>query len=177
MNEVAEAIGGRAIGMFRPSVERLDRLGVWFQSEYRSLLRFATFVAGDRTAAEDLVQDTFVRLYRASARLEGTTLGAYARATIVNLARSGFRRRAVERAHAISDPPAASGVADVEARDEVWSALLTLSPRQRACIALRYYEDMTERDVAATLGMSVGSVKKHTGRAMTKLRTTLGRQS
>ncbi|MGZ4140302.1 MAG: sigma-70 family RNA polymerase sigma factor, partial [Actinomycetota bacterium] len=59
-------------------------------------------------------------------------------------------------------------------RDEVWRAILTLSPRQRAVIALRYYEDMKEAEVADLLEMSVGSVKKHTDRAMAKLREQLG---
>jgi RNA polymerase sigma-70 factor (sigma-E family) len=159
----------------------METLGAWFATEYEPLLRFAYFVSGDRTAAEDLVQETFVRMYRAGARVDLATARAYARTTVVNLARSGHRRRAVaERAVAartVGPPRDTSSMPDVEARDEMWNALKQLSPRQRACVALRFYEDLSERDIAAALGMSAGSVKKHTDRAMNKLRALLGRRS
>lgn len=164
------------MGMFRPSEQRLERVASWFEGEYPTLLRFAYFVSGDPAGAQDLVQDAFVRLYRAAARIDEATIGAYARTTITNLARSRFRRIATERsghpgARTASHPP------DVEARDEVWRAVLALSPRQRAVVALRFYEDMSERDIATTLGLSAGAVKKHNDRAMQKLRAILGRES
>jgi RNA polymerase sigma-70 factor (sigma-E family) len=176
MNEIAGVLGGRTIGVFAPSSARLEQLGTWFSANHASLLRFAYFVSGSREGAEDLVQDAFVRLYRAGARVDAATMPAYARRTISNLARSGFRRKAVAARHpadrgGVADPP------DLGARDEMWRAILSLSPRQRAVVALRFYEDMSERDIAATLGMSVGSVKKHSDRAMTRLREILGRES
>jgi RNA polymerase sigma-70 factor (sigma-E family) len=174
MNAASEAIRGSPIGIFQPSRERLERLGAWFEAEYSSLLRFAYFVTGDRDVAEDLVQDAFVRIYRAGARVEEESIGAYARRTLVNLSRSRFRRATLERRPLPRDDRAAADPADVLARDDVWRALLTLSPRQRAVVALRYYEDLSERDIAQALEMSVGAVKKQTHRAMTKLRAQLG---
>ena len=170
MNTGEVAIRGARIGIFEPSRERLEQLGVWFEAEYPSLLRFAYFVAGDQAAAEDLVQDAFVRLYRSTGRVGEIGFKAYARKTILNLQRSRFRhssREGITAREASSDPD------DYALRDEVWSALLTLSPQQRAVVALRFYEDMKESEIAATLEMSVGAVKKQTDRAMTKLRERL----
>jgi RNA polymerase sigma-70 factor (sigma-E family) len=172
MNTGELAIGGQRLGVFQPSSERLTQLGAWFHAESPSLLRFAYFVSGDSGTAEDLVQDAFVRLYRSSGRVGDATFKAYARKTILNLARSGFVRSARER-HAF-EAPSHVEPADVGARDEMWAALKTLSPKQRAVVALRYYEDMSESEVAGVLEMSVGSVKKHTDRAMAKLRAQLG---
>jgi RNA polymerase sigma-70 factor (sigma-E family) len=173
MNAAAEAIRGPRIGIFQPSRERLEQLGAWFQAEYPSLLRFAYFVTGDSSAAEDLVQDAFVRIYRAGARVEVHGFRSYARKTIVNLHRSGFRRAA--REHVVPhEDQISSDTGAIVLRDEVWNALLTLSPKQRAVVALRYYEDLKEREIAEALDMSIGSVKKHTDRAMAKLRARLG---
>lgn len=170
-----ERKGRPRIGFLEPSADRLDRLGAWFHAEYPALLRFAYFVCRDPALAQDLVQDAFVRIYRAGGRVDDASFPAYARTTIVNLARSAFRRRARERGSAA--PEGTVEQPDVGARDEIWRAMRELSPRQRAVIALRYYEDLSEKDTAAALGMSAGSVKQHTDRAMTKLRAILGRQS
>jgi RNA polymerase sigma-70 factor (sigma-E family) len=173
MNTGELAIRGPRIGIFEPSRSRLEQLGLWFETEYPGLLRFAYFVSGDTAVAEDLVQDAFVRIYRAGGRVEREGFHTYARKTIVNLHRSRFRRAARERA-VRPDEAVSSDTAAYALRDEMWNAIQTLSPRQRAVIALRFYEDLKERDVAAVLGMSVGSVKKHADRAMTKLREQLG---
>ncbi len=172
MNTGELAIRGPLLGVFQPSRERMAQLGAWFHAEYPSLLRFAYFVSGDSGTAEDLVQDAFVRLYRSSGRVGDATFKAYARKTILNLARTGFMRSARER-HTFESPAAADHF-DVDTRDEMWNTLKTLSPKQRAVVALRFYEDMSEADVAGVLEMSVGSVKKHTDRAMAKLRAQLG---
>jgi RNA polymerase sigma-70 factor (sigma-E family) len=161
------------LGVFEPSRERLGRLGEWFQAEYPSLLRFAYFVTGNSTMAEDLVQDAFVKIYRAGGRVETHGFQSYARKTIVNLHRTGFRRAARER-FAQREETVSSDTGAFVLRDEMWNALLTLSPRQRAVIALRFYEDMKEKEIADALDMSVGAVKKHTDRAMAKLRAQLG---
>lgn len=157
---------------------QLDRLGVWFETEYAGLLRFAYLVCGDRHLAEDLVQEAFVKMALSGAHVEHVGVRAYARTTVLNLARSRIRRAVLERRAAarVGDITPDHGES-VGARDEVWQAMTALSPRQRAVIALRYYEDLPEAEIARALGMSAGSVKQHTDRAMRKLRETLGRQS
>jgi len=153
---------------------RSARVEALFSSAYPDLLRFAYLVSGDRTVAEDLVQDAFVRVWRAGGRIESADAGAYARRAIVNLSRSRFRRSLVERRRlpALVDR-SVQGAHDPGDRDEMWAAVLTLSPRERSCVALRFYEDLTEVQTAAALGISVGAVKKMMDRAMKKLRASL----
>src|SRR2546423_944002 len=141
MNTGELTVRGHWIGVFEPSQKRLEQLGVWFQAEYPALLRFAYFMTGDASTAEDLVQDAFVRIYRAGGRVEREGFHAYARKTIVNLHRSGFRRAARERA-ARPDETVPSDTGAFALHDEMWNAIQRLSPRQRAVIALRFYEDM-----------------------------------
>jgi RNA polymerase sigma-70 factor (sigma-E family) len=151
-------------------------LGEWFSAEYSGLLRFAYFLTGDAGAAEDLVHDAFVKLYRADRHIEASGFRAYARRTIVNLHRSRFRRSGAE--HRALD---ASAPRDIqpgpEPRDHVWRAILALPKGQRACVALRYYEDLSEQEIAHTLGVSTGTVKKQMNRAMTSLRAALDDRS
>jgi RNA polymerase sigma-70 factor (sigma-E family) len=169
-------IAERAIGVFEPSRSRLDRLGEWFSAEYSGLLRFAYFLTGDAGTAEDLVHDAFVRLYRADRHIEASGFRAYARRTIVNLNNSRFRRSGAER-KALT----ASVTSDVsntpEPTDHVWRAIMALPKGQRACVALRYYEDLSEQEIADTLGVSTGTVKKQMNRAMSALRLALGDRS
>lgn len=166
---------GAPIGILEPSRDRLAELNRLFEDEYRSLVRFAHFLTGDPVSAEDLVQDAFVRMYRAVPRLTDANLKAYARKTILNLSRSAHARRQLDRrATATTTREPTADAPDLAAADEMWRAIMTLSPKQRACIALRYYEAMSEAEIAAALSMSTGSVKKHSDRAMTKLRVLLG---
>jgi RNA polymerase sigma-70 factor (sigma-E family) len=166
------SVAERAIGVFEPSRSRLDQLGEWFSAEYEPLLRFAYFLSGDAAAAEDLVQDAFVRLYRADRRIEEAGFRAYARRTIANLHRSRWRRMIVER-RSMGREHHSSHEVIAEPVDHVWRAILELPRGQRACVALRFYEDMTEQEIANTLGVSVGTVKKQLHRAVERLRDQL----
>jgi RNA polymerase sigma-70 factor (sigma-E family) len=135
--------------------------------------RLAYLLTGDREVAEDLVHDAFVRL--AGRLLRVTTPGgvpAYLRVTVVNLARSYHRRRAVEarfarRAHVEDE---ASPPADPTDRDELRRALLRLGPRQRTAIVLRFYEDLSEADTAVVMRCSRGTVKSLVSRGLDRLR-------
>ena len=176
MNEAVGTIGERAISVFRSSSSRLDRLGEWFAAEYEPLLRFAYFLTGDRMVAEDLVQDAFVRLYRSDRNILVEGFTPYARRTIVNLHNSRFRRLRAERRALATQSPSET-VAGPEPADHVWQAIQSLPRQQRACVALRFYEDMTEQTIADTLGVSVGTIKKQLHRAMSSLRDTLGERS
>jgi RNA polymerase sigma-70 factor (sigma-E family) len=170
------SIAERAIGVLEPSRSRLDRLGEWFAAEYEPLLRFAYFLTGEATAAEDLVQDAFVRLYRADRGIEEAGFRAYARRTIANLHHSRFRRVVVERRF-LSGSHRAHDAHLPEPTDHVWQAILALPRGQRACVALRFYEDMTEQEIATTLGVSAGTVKTQLHRAMQRLREALEERS
>ena len=99
----------------------------------------------------------------------------YLRRTIVNLARSQFRRRRVERAWFERQRPDEGVPAgdDLAERDRLQRALMTLRPEQRAAIVLRYYEDLSEADTAQALGVAVGTVKSMVSRGMERLRTEL----
>lgn len=171
MNAIVEQHSRSGISVLGPSSERLDRLGEWFAAEYEPLLRFAYFVTGDREAARDAVQDAFIKLWKAGARVEHEGFPAYARRTVGNLGRSRFRRQRAERSAIAAMPRIAEGVTDADPveRDEVWAAILRLSKQQRAVVALRFYEHMTESQIAATLAVSAGTVKKQLSRALDRL--------
>lgn len=159
----------------RPTRERLGRLAAWYAVEYEPLLRFAYFLAGDPATAEDLVQETFVRLHRAGDRVHDDGFPAYARATLLNLNRSGLRRVARERRAfgRIGIGRAGGDPADRAHGLDVRRALFALSTRQRACLALRFYEDMEDKRIAETLGMSLSAVKKNVQRGLQRMRTAL----
>jgi RNA polymerase sigma-70 factor (sigma-E family) len=164
-------------GILSPPATRLESLGAWYEARYPALLRFAYVISRDATAAEDLVQESFVRIYRAWRRAEEEGLDAYARRTIVNLNHSRFRRLVRERrALSAMDPIVGHGEPSL-GRDELWAALGVLTEQQRACVALRYYEGLTEPETARVLGISVGSVKRQVHRAMEKLRKKVGEES
>lgn len=143
-------------------------------------LRLAYFLSGDREAAEDLVQDAFVKVAGRFAYLRTPdAFDAYLRRTIVNLFTSQLRRRKLERAHLARERGIAASAHvddDPAIRDEMWRALETLPRRQRAAIVLRYYEDLTEKETAEILRCSVGAANQLVARGMTALRDQIGRQ-
>ena len=176
MNRAVGSLAEVAIGVLEPSRSRLTSLGEWFAAEYEPLLRFGYFLTGSAAAAEDLVHDAFLNLYRADRHIEALGFRAYARRTMVNLHRSRFRRaRAEARAVAASEEASPHDVG--EPTDHVWRAILSLPTGQRACVALRFYEDLSEQEVADTLGVSIGTVKKQMHRAMSALRAALEERS
>jgi RNA polymerase sigma factor (sigma-70 family) len=168
----AEQTGGWAIeGRARSS--RLERLAAAFEAEYGGLLRFALLVAGNRYEAEDLVQEAFVRIYQGGSRIDAERLVPYAQRTIVNLDRSLWRKITVRRKHG----GAAAGsteLGDDAASHDVRAALMALRPGERACLVLRFYEGLLERDIAETLGISLSAVKKRMQRGLEKVRILIG---
>src|SRR2546427_3326919 len=102
---------------------------------------------------------------------------AYLRTTVVNLARSRMRRRLVAAKHApkpLPDAPSAEhGAMELIERDLVIRALHRLPPRQRECLVLRYYADLSEAQIAEAMGISTGAVKSHASRGMSALRAAL----
>jgi RNA polymerase sigma-70 factor (sigma-E family) len=139
-----------------------------------ALLRTAFLLTGHRADAEDLLQEALLQVSRRWERLDPGAPDAYVRRTMVNLRTSRWRRH---RLAPVLESPDAFVTADhagqVLDRDEMWTALATLPPRMRAVLVLRFYEDLSEADIAADLGCSVGTVKSTTHRALAKLRVAL----
>lgn len=152
-----------------------------FEQEGRSLVRLARIFTDDRNAAEDLVQEAFIRLYRSAHRIEeGERAPAYLRSIVMNLCRDHNRRGLMSLRHAsrpqdLERPVEPDqSVVRTEQQAEVIDALLSLSERQRECLALRFYLDMTEAQIAQALGISSNSVKTHCRRGMAAMRDLLG---
>lgn len=132
------------------------------------LLRFGRALTGSDEAAADLVQDALERTLLQWSRLEAQEHpGGYVRRVMINRNISIWRRMRRER---LTDDPPEAGSCDRHRDGELWQAIRALPPRQRAVIALRYYEDLTEADVAAIMGCSVGTVKSQSAKALAKLR-------
>jgi RNA polymerase sigma-70 factor (sigma-E family) len=144
------------------------------------LLRIALSLTGNNRAdAEDLVQATLVKTYLSWDRIAGTpALDTYVRRVMVNTHISGWRRRRVDEypTDELPDEPTADQIADRDLHEVVQAALDRLPRRMRAAVMLRYFDDMSEPEVAAALGVSVGTVKSTVARAVAKLRqdTELG---
>ncbi len=140
-------------------------------------MRLAYLLTGERAAAEDLVQDAFIRVASKTSRLESdAAFAAYLRKTIVNLHTSLMRRRKVERAYLkreASRPATDAVLPDIDAQDEMRRRLLALPPRQRAALALRYYEDLSESEAAEIMRRSPGAVKSLTSRGLRALRAEM----
>jgi RNA polymerase sigma-70 factor (sigma-E family) len=149
-----------------------------YGAHYRSLVRLATLLVRDIATAEEVVQDAFVAMHGAWRRLrEPDKALSYLRQSVVNRSRSVLRHRAVVEKYApkgLPDAPSAENGAIVELeRSAVVEALRTLPTRQREALVLRYYGDLSEADIAQTMGISRGAVKSHTARGMAALRSVL----
>ncbi|HWL36940.1 MAG TPA: SigE family RNA polymerase sigma factor [Frankiaceae bacterium] len=141
-----------------------------------SYLRTAYLLTGDWGHAEDLLQTSLAKVYRQWARLaDRENLDAYVRRVMVNTQTSRWRRawRAERPTASVPDSAAPDAVGASDDRDRLRRALLTLPARQRAVVVLRHYEDMSEADVATTLGCSVGTVKSQCARGLARLREAL----
>jgi RNA polymerase sigma-70 factor (sigma-E family) len=141
-------------------------------------LRIAVLLTGDWHAAEDLVQASLVKLYRAWPTVDraGGDPDAYLRKIIVNTQRSWWRARWRREAPSAQLPDAPERGEDADQRAlavSIRQALGRLSPRQRAVLVLRYYEDLPEAEIAALLRCSPGTVKTHAHRGLRALRGEL----
>lgn len=151
-----------------------------YRGEYQSLVRLAMLFLNDLPAAEDVVQEAFVAMHSSWRRLRDTEkASSYLRRTVVNGSRSVLRHRAVvERnrpGRTTDEPSAESGVMTRLERSAVIAGLRGLPGRQREALVLRYYADLSEAEIAATMGISRGSVKSHTSRGIAALRAALER--
>jgi RNA polymerase sigma-70 factor (sigma-E family) len=148
-------------------------------SRLSALLRYATMLTGDPHTAQDLVQDTMVRVqlnWRRVARSDSPD--GYVRRMLTNqfidLRRGSWLKRVLLRAEPEPVRAVPTDHADETAeRDRVWSMLAGLPRQQRAALVLRYYEDLPDAEIAEALGCAVGTVRSSISRALATLRTEL----
>jgi RNA polymerase sigma-70 factor (sigma-E family) len=151
-----------------------------YQAHALGLIRLAHIMLGDRQGAEDVVQEAFAGLYRRWGQLSdtGNALG-YLRSSVLNGCRSQLRRR--NRRDQPDEPvPAASAEAAVltgEQRREVMRAIRRLPRRQREALVLRFYLDLSEAEIAETMGIGQSTVRSATYRALTSLGRMLREES
>lgn len=167
-SETVEVVAGTTV----------DHLTATYQAHYRSLLGLAALLLDDTASCEDVVQEAFIRVHSARSRVRDRekTL-AYLRQTVVNLSRSALRRR-ILGLKLLSKPmpdmaSAEEGAYDQLERDDLIKAMKGLQRRQREVLVLRYFADMTEAQVADTLGISLGSVKAYGSRGIAALRVAM----
>lgn len=154
-----------------------------------ALFRTAMLIVGDRHAAEDLVQGSLERAYRHWDRVAAMDAPeAYVRRILANLATDHHRRRGrgplpvplapddIPARDAYQDVPARDAYHAVDDHDAVMRMLNDLPPRMRAVLVLRYYDDMTEAQIAEALGISLGTVKSQAARGLAKLREAMAAQ-
>ena len=158
----------------RAFVERL------YHDEAANLVRLARLFTDDRTGAEDIVQEAFIRLYRAADRIrDPVRSAAYLRSIVLNLARDHNRRGLMSLRHqdAMLDRRTPEEPYEHVVRSETHTAVIaalgSLSPRQRDCLILRFYLDLSEREIASTLSISPNSVKTHCQRGMATMASIL----
>lgn len=148
----------------------------FMRSAAPALARTAWLLCGDAHQADELVQQALVRTYLAWPRARDRDPLAYARRVLANQRISTWRRLRRELLVSPSDVPDAvdQRVEHTYAdRDQLVRALARLTPRQRRIVVLRHFEDLSEQDVAADLGISVGTVKSTASRALARLRAEL----
>jgi RNA polymerase sigma-70 factor (ECF subfamily) len=158
----------------------VDRLVVaLFEQEGQSLVRLARLFVDDRNAAEDLVQEAFIRLARSAHRIrDESKAAAYLRSIVLNLARDDNRRGLVSLRHHLPQDERRASTEDVieleEDKQAVIDALRDLPHRQRTALVLRYYEELGIDDIAVAMGISRNSVKTHLQRGLAALEERLG---
>jgi RNA polymerase sigma-70 factor (sigma-E family) len=163
--------------------DREDAFCAFVAARSRALNRTAYLLTGNRSAAEDLVQTSLLKVYLAWPRIRDLgVVEDYTRTvmvrTQVSFWRKGFRRElsmaeVPDTAGAATGWAAGRGGSRIEDRDELWRALTTLGARQRAVIVLRFYEDLTEAEIARVLDCSVGTVKSQLSRGLARMHQRL----
>lgn len=152
-----------------------DEYAAFVHTAWPRLYRTAYLLLGDHGLAEDLVQTALAKTYASWRNVRNLdAAGGYARTALLNTATSWFRRPSWRRELAHEELTAPSYDADPSDRPALLDALRQLAPRQRAVIVLRYYEDLSVAQTAATLGCSTGTVKSQTSDALGRLRAVLG---
>ena len=148
--------------------DRAGRLDVLYRAEYVGMVRLAYTLVGNNAEAEELVQDSFVEVYRRLDEIRQP--GAYLRTAVVSRCRSALRRRSVMALH----PPVAPAGLD-GGPGELWDVLAKLSHDQRIAVVLRYYGGYRASEIAKIVDMPATTVRSHVRRGLATLRKELER--
>lgn len=155
--------------------EDVERL---YRCEREGLVRLAGLLLDEPGDCEEVVQDAFVAFHLRRGSVAPDRVPAYLRSTVLNGARSRLRRRRVADRLGLSRPGPVATPEDETilsaSRAPVLEAVRRLPRRQQEVVVLRYWLDLSEADIAATLGISAGSVKTHASRALATVGRTLG---
>jgi RNA polymerase sigma-70 factor (sigma-E family) len=173
------AVRARRLGEVQPPDDREAATTALFEAYYVRLVGIARRVLADPEGAEDVAMDAFVGLYRRWDRVRRPEDAYfYLRASVVNGSRNRIRRIVMARSKAPllggESPSHEDSVVGLLDQQTMIRALRQLSTRQRQVLVLRYYEELSEAEIAATIGCSVGSVKTHAARGLKALAGQLG---
>ncbi len=159
--------------------EQDEAFSAFVAARSRHLLQAAYLLTGDRHRAEDLLQTALTRAYLRWDRIVDEDPEGYVRRTMVNAHIDWWRRKPwrEESTEVLPDVLVADATSSYDVRAVLLTALATLSRRQRAVMVLRYFEDMSEAEIARTLGCSAGTVKSAASRATAKLREALPQEA
>lgn len=158
--------------------ERDEAFLAFFEREAVPLQRFAMFMSGDRDAAPDLAQEALMKTLRAWNRIKNNDAAGYARKVIVNQVRDSHRRARIRRLKPLGALPESSPSAESATDDRLTMAemLKSVPPARRAVLVLRFYEDMSERQIAELLDRPVGTIKSDLHRGLAVLRPLVTEQ-
>ncbi|MGH2788075.1 MAG: SigE family RNA polymerase sigma factor [Actinomycetota bacterium] len=177
----ASALEGGTYVVERSEAERDREIAALFDRNYAPMCRLAYVIIGDAAAAEEIVMEALIKTFSGWGRIRDyERVDAYLRRAVVNLCRSKIRRKVIEaRVNAVSFRREELRQPDWDPdRHEtsrlVWDAVKGLPQRQRACVVLRYFEDLPEAQIADVMQCSVGTVKSQLAKSRAKLEKVLG---
>jgi RNA polymerase sigma factor (sigma-70 family) len=150
-----------------PPIDLSSELATLYRRQREPMVRLARLFTRSNAVAEEVVQEAFLRMHQHGTRPENPE--GYLRTTVANISRSHMRRLRLERRVPAQDRVTFND----PVIDETWAALCRLPFRQRAVLALRFYEDMAQADIARVLGCREGTVKSSLHRGLSKLREEL----
>lgn len=150
-----------------PSSELSAELATLYRRQREPMVRLARLFTGSSAVAEEVVQEAFLRMHQQRTRPQNPE--GYLRTTVANISKNHMRRLRLERGAPVEDRVTFND----PVIDETWAAVCRLPFRQRAVLALRFYEDMAQADIARVLGCRVGTVKSNLHRGLSKLREEL----
>ncbi len=166
--------------MERSELERDQAVAELFERNYAPMCRLAYVILGDAALGEEIVMEALLKTFNGWRRIRDVdSIDAYLKRIVINLCRSRIRRKMIEarvnaKTKAEERPRPSWDPESHETGRVVWEAVKGLPERQRACVVLRYFDDLPEAEIASILECSVGTVKSQLSKARAKLEKTLG---